>query len=401
MKTTPRIRRRPRAGIFGIAASSLLVLAASAGAATFTVNDIGDASDQTPGNGVCATAGAVCTLRAAIEEANALAGDDTIVISVAGTLLPLSAYPAITTNLVIDGPGEGVLGIDASDSFRPFFVDTGAAVTIRDLTLDNGRAAGGSGGSANFNPGGGGGGAGMGGAIFQNGGSLTLRNVTVDSSSAIGGAGGGASGSGTTFGAGGGGFLGAGGDGNSGTGGSGGLLGAAGVGGQGGTAGGAGATGGFGGGGGGGAPTGTGGSGGAGGFGGGGGGGGLQSTGANAAGGFFGGRGSNFNGGGGGGAGLGGAIFVRAGTLTLSNVNLTNNTATRGAAAPGFGAIDGQGKGGAIFINISGGATLNVTTSGVTFSGNTADDAVGAAGDTNDLSGAVIVPVEVSGFELD
>src|SRR5207237_4900268 len=37
---------------------------------SFTVNDNGDAGDANPGDGVCASAGAVCTLRAAIEEAN-------------------------------------------------------------------------------------------------------------------------------------------------------------------------------------------------------------------------------------------------------------------------------------------------------------------------------------------
>ncbi|MGZ8810535.1 MAG: CSLREA domain-containing protein, partial [Thermoanaerobaculia bacterium] len=80
-----------------------LVLAVPLSAATFTVNDLGDASDAAPGNGVCATAGAVCTLRAAIEEANALAGPDQIAFSVAGTLSPATPYPSITAELHIDG----------------------------------------------------------------------------------------------------------------------------------------------------------------------------------------------------------------------------------------------------------------------------------------------------------
>ena len=57
-------------------------------ASTYTVNDLGDAPDATPGDDICATAGAVCTLRAAIQEANAHAGADTIVFSVAGTISP-------------------------------------------------------------------------------------------------------------------------------------------------------------------------------------------------------------------------------------------------------------------------------------------------------------------------
>ncbi len=53
----------------------------SAPQAAFTVNNAGDAIDANPGNGVCATAGAVCTLRAAIMESNKLAGTDSITIN--------------------------------------------------------------------------------------------------------------------------------------------------------------------------------------------------------------------------------------------------------------------------------------------------------------------------------
>jgi len=54
-------------------------------AATFTVDNAGDAGDANPGNGSCATAGGVCTLRAAIEESNALAaGAPTTFISTSG-----------------------------------------------------------------------------------------------------------------------------------------------------------------------------------------------------------------------------------------------------------------------------------------------------------------------------
>lgn len=44
---------------------------------TSTIDDV-DSSDSNPGNGVCASnnTGNPCTLRAAIEEANALAGAD-------------------------------------------------------------------------------------------------------------------------------------------------------------------------------------------------------------------------------------------------------------------------------------------------------------------------------------
>src|SRR5262245_66461475 len=55
----------------------ILALSATTQAATFVVNSTLDASDANPGNGICATSGGVCTLRAAIEESNNLAGTDT------------------------------------------------------------------------------------------------------------------------------------------------------------------------------------------------------------------------------------------------------------------------------------------------------------------------------------
>src|ERR1043166_2278639 len=49
-------------------------------AATFTVDTTADLPDVTPGDGICGSAGGSCTLRAAVEEANALSGADTVVL---------------------------------------------------------------------------------------------------------------------------------------------------------------------------------------------------------------------------------------------------------------------------------------------------------------------------------
>ncbi|HEX8155567.1 MAG TPA: Calx-beta domain-containing protein [Thermoanaerobaculia bacterium] len=84
-------------------AAFALVLFLSTPVFAYTVNDLGDAPDATPGDNVCATAGAVCTLRAAIEEANAHAGTDTIDFSVAGTITPGTPYPPITGVTTING----------------------------------------------------------------------------------------------------------------------------------------------------------------------------------------------------------------------------------------------------------------------------------------------------------
>jgi hypothetical protein len=85
-------------------------------AATFTVNSTGDDPDASPGNGVCQTAGGQCTLRAAIQEVNALTpGPHTIAFNIPiaspgynssgyWVIRPTSALPAITAgNVTIDG----------------------------------------------------------------------------------------------------------------------------------------------------------------------------------------------------------------------------------------------------------------------------------------------------------
>src|SRR3990172_13077563 len=85
-----------------------LLTVGPAQAATFVVDSTGDAADSVPGNGVCRAAGNVCTLRAAIEEANALAGADTINFSIAPagpqTIVLGSALPAIPTPPVLPPP---------------------------------------------------------------------------------------------------------------------------------------------------------------------------------------------------------------------------------------------------------------------------------------------------------
>jgi len=107
MPTTPR----PLALI-------LLVCAAAAPAPpaiadTFVVDSLVDdtfANDSDPGDGICDDSfpsTSACTLRAAIEEANALAGADRIEFSVSGEIGPdagnLGPLPIVTDALVIDG----------------------------------------------------------------------------------------------------------------------------------------------------------------------------------------------------------------------------------------------------------------------------------------------------------
>ncbi len=85
----------------------LVLLSNSALATTYTVNSLLDTPDTNPGDNVCeaSTGGIQCTLRAAIEEANAHAGNDTIVFSLGLIVINISgsALPTIVDRLIIDG----------------------------------------------------------------------------------------------------------------------------------------------------------------------------------------------------------------------------------------------------------------------------------------------------------
>ena len=78
--------------VLGIAA--LLVSVTVAAAATFIVNSVADAPDVNQGDGKCVTSSGACTLRAAVQEANALAGADTIRI-------PAGTY-RVTSRITVD-----------------------------------------------------------------------------------------------------------------------------------------------------------------------------------------------------------------------------------------------------------------------------------------------------------
>jgi len=160
-------------------------------AATFTVNSTADAVDAVPGDGFCETVpgNGVCTLRAAIQEANAFAGADTIVLpagtytlSIAGVDEDASATGDldISSNLTITGAGAVTTIIDGGGLDRVFQVGISffdATVTIAGVTIRNGNTA----ASAIKN------GGGI--WIFTEGSMLTLDGVVVSGNT--GGTGGG------------------------------------------------------------------------------------------------------------------------------------------------------------------------------------------------------------------
>ena len=78
--------------------------------ATFVVTGTEDAPDAAPGDGACATAAGTCTLRAALEEAEATAARDSIAFAPSDTPLRINVegmLPTVTQPLVIDGTTAG------------------------------------------------------------------------------------------------------------------------------------------------------------------------------------------------------------------------------------------------------------------------------------------------------
>src|SRR5262245_41400055 len=87
-----------------------VALAAPASAATFVVDSVVDAVDEVPGNGICRTAAGACTLRAAVQESNALPGADAIDVPAGVYVLALSSGSGggsldVRDDLTITGAG--------------------------------------------------------------------------------------------------------------------------------------------------------------------------------------------------------------------------------------------------------------------------------------------------------
>jgi CSLREA domain-containing protein len=178
---------------------------------TFVVNTADDHDD-----GVC---GALdCTLREAINAANAASGVNTITFApaVTGSIILSLGTLNVTDSTTIIGPGARVLTVNGNATYRIFYFSTGTS-TISGLTISNGATVGPStqavtGAGAIFNqgtltvndctvsnnqalgsnyngPGGGSGGTMEGGAI-ANSGVLTLNRCTLNGNGVAGGRGG-------------------------------------------------------------------------------------------------------------------------------------------------------------------------------------------------------------------
>ena len=164
-----------------LAASVLMAvaLAAPAQAAPFAVSNTADSGEG--------------SLRQAISDANASAGEDTIAFdpSLSGQTITLASQLAVadSAGLIIDG-GSANITVSGNDAVRVFEVRGGAKLTLNNLTVANGRGAAGggianlgtlavtnstlSGNSAYYSGGGG---------IWNNGGTVTVTNSTLSGNS--------------------------------------------------------------------------------------------------------------------------------------------------------------------------------------------------------------------------
>ncbi|MET0646520.1 MAG: Calx-beta domain-containing protein [Pyrinomonadaceae bacterium] len=129
-------------------------LTPSAGAAsTFVVNSNADGADANPADNLCADASGNCTLRAAIQQANATAGADTINFQIstgAQTIAPAFALPVVVDSLTIDAttqPGYAgtplvtLSGANAGSAADGLFINAGTMI-VRGLVINGFRSAG-------------------------------------------------------------------------------------------------------------------------------------------------------------------------------------------------------------------------------------------------------------------
>ena len=135
-----------------VAGAFTLLVGAPLHAATFTVTSTLDAVDDNIGDSICHTALGVCTLRAAIQEANALAGPDTIDVAVVGTIkLTIPGGLTINDDVSINGDGHQSTIIDGNKLDRVFLINSSTHdASITGVTIKNGKTSGDGGGIEDF-----------------------------------------------------------------------------------------------------------------------------------------------------------------------------------------------------------------------------------------------------------
>jgi large repetitive protein len=149
---------------------------------TFAVNSTADSHDAHPGNGKCADSAGRCTLRAAVEAADAESAGTSVTIKVPTGTYPLTLGSlGLTANTIsiggtgagaIAGSGSGTVTIQAKGKFRVVNVGSAATATLSQVTVTGGKT----------------GPSGYGGGIY-NAGKLTVSGSVITGNTAPAGGG--------------------------------------------------------------------------------------------------------------------------------------------------------------------------------------------------------------------
>jgi hypothetical protein len=125
----------------------------AAHAANFDVNQANDASDADLSDNICdsdlGVPGHQCTLRAAIEQANALAGSDNINLTVPGPYNLTISQLLVTSQITLNANGYTIQRTGAG-KFRVFLVTETGDLTLNDVTIRDGDVVGPGGGIYNI-----------------------------------------------------------------------------------------------------------------------------------------------------------------------------------------------------------------------------------------------------------
>lgn len=124
-----------------------LAIPLQAAAFVYTVNSTADLADADTADGVCQTSTSVCTLRAAVQQANAWAGTDAIVLPAGTYTLTIggTGENAATTgdldirdNLILGGAGAAATIVDGGALDRVLDIADGVTAQISGVTIRNG-----------------------------------------------------------------------------------------------------------------------------------------------------------------------------------------------------------------------------------------------------------------------
>ncbi len=124
-----------------VLAATVTLVSAPAISAVFTVDSTLDEHDAVLGNGLCLSASGKCTLRAAMQQADALGGTNTINVPAGTYAISLGPiYTFNTTNvLTINGDGSWLETIIDGGNASQIFSLQGGQATLNNLVLQNGR----------------------------------------------------------------------------------------------------------------------------------------------------------------------------------------------------------------------------------------------------------------------